>query len=179
MLKIWQKQITLLGVIDTGALLASPKAIAKRVDGRFYEVSHSQAFLESGLAGLWHRPRNPVQVERREGACSHLCRGAAGVALATPPWQQRRHRQNEPMEQREQRRACSRYAESRPRKTESTSSTPQVVQPKVLRFGDEHQGVLRGQHRTLVHGHPMFCIIKRFWPQSLKKRSQWPRFSIR
>ena len=92
-------------------------------------------------------------VECREGACSHLCRGAAGVALATPPWQQRRHRQNKRREQREHRRACSRYAESRPRKTESTSATPQVVQPKVLRLSDEHQRVLRGQHRTLVHGH--------------------------
>ena len=90
-----------------------------------------------GVQARRHRARNPAQVECREGACSHLCRGAARVALATPPWQQRRHRQNEPREQREQRRACSRYAESRPRKTESTSATPQVVQPKVLRFGDE------------------------------------------
>ena len=49
MLKIWQEQITLLGVIDTGALLASPKAIAMRADGRFFEVSLSQAFLEYGL----------------------------------------------------------------------------------------------------------------------------------
>ena len=47
--KIWQEQITLLGVIDTGALLASPKAIAMRADGRFFEVSLSQAFLEYGL----------------------------------------------------------------------------------------------------------------------------------
>ena len=46
---IWQEQITLLGVIDTGALLASPKAIAMRADGRFFEVSLSQAFLEYGL----------------------------------------------------------------------------------------------------------------------------------
>ena len=46
MVKIWQEQITLLGVIDTGALLASPKAIAMRADGRFFEVSLSQAFLE-------------------------------------------------------------------------------------------------------------------------------------
>ncbi len=87
--------------------------------------------------------RNAAQVERRGGACSHLCRGAAGVAVTKPSWQQRRHRQNEPREQREQRRACSHYAESRPRKTESTSATPQVVQPEVLRFGDEYQGVLR------------------------------------
>ena len=49
MIKIWQEQITLLGVIDTGALLASSKAIAMRADGRFFEVSLSQAFLEYGL----------------------------------------------------------------------------------------------------------------------------------
>ena len=49
MVKIWQEQITLLGVIDSGALLASPKAIAMRADGRFFKVSLSQAFLEYGL----------------------------------------------------------------------------------------------------------------------------------
>ena len=49
MLKIWQEQITLLGVIDTGALLASPKAFPVRADGRFFEVGLSQAFLEYGL----------------------------------------------------------------------------------------------------------------------------------
>lgn len=49
MVKIWQEQITLLDVIDTGALLASPKGIAIRADGRFFEVSLSQAFLEYGL----------------------------------------------------------------------------------------------------------------------------------
>ncbi|MBR5171117.1 MAG: hypothetical protein IKW85_11205 [Muribaculaceae bacterium] len=49
MLRIWQEQITLLGVIDTGALLASPKALPLRSDGRFMEVGLSQAFLEYGL----------------------------------------------------------------------------------------------------------------------------------
>lgn len=49
MVKIWQEQITLLDVIDTGALLASPKGIAMRADGRFFEVSLSQTFLEYGL----------------------------------------------------------------------------------------------------------------------------------
>ena len=49
MIKIWQEQITLLGVIDPGALLASPKSVAIRADGRFFEVSLSQAFLEYGL----------------------------------------------------------------------------------------------------------------------------------
>ena len=46
MLRIWQEQITLLGVIDTGALLASPKALPVRADGRFFEVRLSQSFLE-------------------------------------------------------------------------------------------------------------------------------------
>ena len=49
MLKIWQEQITLLGVIDTGQLLASPKALPLRADGRFVEFGLSQAFLEYGL----------------------------------------------------------------------------------------------------------------------------------
>ena len=49
MLRIWQEQITLLGVIDTGALLASPKALPVRADGRFFEVGLSQSFLEYGL----------------------------------------------------------------------------------------------------------------------------------
>lgn len=46
MLKIWHEQITLLGVIDIGALLASPKALPLRTDGRFFEVGLSQSFLE-------------------------------------------------------------------------------------------------------------------------------------
>ena len=49
MLKIWQEQITLLGVIDTHSLLRSPIALPARTDGRFFEVGLSQAFLEYGL----------------------------------------------------------------------------------------------------------------------------------
>ena len=49
MLKIWQEQITLLGVIDTHSLLRSPTAYPVRTDGRFIEVGLSQAFLEYGL----------------------------------------------------------------------------------------------------------------------------------
>lgn len=49
MLKIWQEQITLLGVIDTHSLLRSPIALPVRTDGRFFEVGLSQAFLEYGL----------------------------------------------------------------------------------------------------------------------------------
>ena len=49
MLKIWQEQIALLEVIDTGQLLASPRSLPVRADGRFFEVGLSQTFLEYGL----------------------------------------------------------------------------------------------------------------------------------
>ena len=49
MLRIWQERITLLEVIDTGRLLASPVAMPVRADGRFGEVTLSQEFLEYGL----------------------------------------------------------------------------------------------------------------------------------
>lgn len=49
MLKIWKEQITLLDVIDTGALLASPKSLPLRADGRLMELGLSQSFLEYGL----------------------------------------------------------------------------------------------------------------------------------
>ena len=49
MLRIWQERITLLEVIDTGRLLASPVAMPVRADGRFVEVTLSQEFLEYGL----------------------------------------------------------------------------------------------------------------------------------
>lgn len=49
MLNIWKEQMTLLDVIDTGALLASPKALPLRADGRFLELGLSQSFLEYGL----------------------------------------------------------------------------------------------------------------------------------
>ncbi len=49
MIRIWQEQITLLGVIDTGHLLHSPIAIKATADGKVSEVMLSQAFLEYGL----------------------------------------------------------------------------------------------------------------------------------
>ena len=49
MLKIWKEQMTLLDVIDKGALLASPKSLPLRADGRFMELGLSQSFLEYGL----------------------------------------------------------------------------------------------------------------------------------
>ena len=49
MIKIWQEQITLLDVIDTGRLLQSPVAVRASADGKVSEVHLSQAFLEYGL----------------------------------------------------------------------------------------------------------------------------------
>lgn len=49
MIQIWQERITLLDVIDTGALLRSPLSLPIRADGRFFEVTLSQSFLEYGL----------------------------------------------------------------------------------------------------------------------------------
>ena len=49
MIKIWQEQITLLGVIDTGQLLRSPVGVRATADGRVSEVHLSQTFLEYGL----------------------------------------------------------------------------------------------------------------------------------
>ena len=49
MIDIWKERITLLDVRDTDALLHSPISLAVRNDGRFFEVSLSQQFLEYGL----------------------------------------------------------------------------------------------------------------------------------
>ena len=49
MIQIWQEQITKLGVIDTGRLLQSPISFPVSADGRFLEISLSQAFLEYGI----------------------------------------------------------------------------------------------------------------------------------
>lgn len=49
MVHIWQERITLLDVIDTGWLLHSPISLPVRADGRFFEVTLSQSFIEYGL----------------------------------------------------------------------------------------------------------------------------------
>lgn len=48
-LTIWQEQITLLGVIDTGRLLGSVAAIRCDHDGKVTVVTLEQSFLEYGL----------------------------------------------------------------------------------------------------------------------------------
>ena len=49
MIQIWQERITLLDVIDTGNLLRSPLSLPIHADGRFFEISLSQQFIEYGL----------------------------------------------------------------------------------------------------------------------------------
>ena len=49
MVKIWKEQITLLGVVDTKALLNSVRSVNMKSDGRFVEISLSQSFLEYGI----------------------------------------------------------------------------------------------------------------------------------
>ena len=49
MVDIWRERIRLLKVVDTGALLGSPLQLPVRADGRFYDISLSQTFLEYGL----------------------------------------------------------------------------------------------------------------------------------
>lgn len=49
MIKIWREQITLLGVIDTGALYRSTVGISMTADGKFIDITLSQAFNTYGL----------------------------------------------------------------------------------------------------------------------------------
>ena len=49
MVKIWRERITLLGVIDTGALYNSVAGISMNADGKFIDITLSQAFNTYGL----------------------------------------------------------------------------------------------------------------------------------
>ena len=77
MLKIWQEQITLLGVIDTHSLLRSPTALPVRTDGRFFEVGLSQAFLEYGL---WQDYGTGREIPRKPRAVSNSFEHSRGEA---------------------------------------------------------------------------------------------------
>ena len=68
MLKIWKEQMTLLDVIDTGALLASPKSLPLRADGRFMELGLSQSFLEYGL---WQNFGTGKEIPREQRGTYH------------------------------------------------------------------------------------------------------------
>lgn len=49
MIKIWREQISLLGVIDTGALYRSTIAVGMNADGKYTSVTLSQSFNTYGL----------------------------------------------------------------------------------------------------------------------------------
>jgi len=49
MIEIWQERINHLKVINTRALWRSPIELPVRADGRFYDITLSQNFLEYGL----------------------------------------------------------------------------------------------------------------------------------
>ena len=49
MINIWTEKIRALDIIDTGKLLDSVMALPVRADGRLYELSLEQSFLEYGL----------------------------------------------------------------------------------------------------------------------------------
>ena len=93
MLKIWQEQITLLGVIDTHSLLRSPIALPVRTDGRFFEVGLSQAFLEYGLWQDYGTGRETPRGNSGELSCKSSAvsnsfehsRGEAGIGQSQIP----------------------------------------------------------------------------------------------
>lgn len=49
MIDIWTEQIKLLGVVDTGLLRDTVTALPVKADGRFYDITLSQTFMEYGL----------------------------------------------------------------------------------------------------------------------------------
>lgn len=49
MIKIWREQISLLGVIDTGALYRSTVAVGMTADGKYTSVTLEQSFNTYGL----------------------------------------------------------------------------------------------------------------------------------
>ncbi|MDE5988967.1 MAG: hypothetical protein K2H17_06180 [Duncaniella sp.] len=49
MIDIWAERIYKLKVFDTGALWRSPLELPVKADGRFYDITLSQNFLEYGL----------------------------------------------------------------------------------------------------------------------------------
>ncbi|MDE6317211.1 MAG: hypothetical protein K2L73_02290 [Muribaculaceae bacterium] len=49
MIDIWTERISKLKVFDTGTLWRSPVKLPVRADGRFYDITLTQSFLEYGI----------------------------------------------------------------------------------------------------------------------------------
>ena len=72
MVKIWREQIALLGVIDTGVLYCSTVVMSLTADGKFIDITLSQAFNTYGLFVDYgtgrNTPRgNPGDIGRANG----------------------------------------------------------------------------------------------------------------
>ena len=72
MVKIWREQMVLLGVIDTGALYRSTVGVSLTADGKFIDITLSQAFNTYGLFVDYgpgrNTPRgNPGDIGRANG----------------------------------------------------------------------------------------------------------------
>jgi hypothetical protein len=97
---------------------SSKSAIERAQCQACLSIAEREQIMQYGLWQDYGTGRETPRKSSAESSTLELCRGAAGVALATPPWQQRRHRQSQ------------------------SAATPQVVQPKVLRFGNAVERVL-------------------------------------
>ena len=64
MVKIWREQMALLGVIDTGALYRSTVGVLLTADGKFIDITLSQAFNTYGLFVDYGTGRNTPRGHR-------------------------------------------------------------------------------------------------------------------
>lgn len=102
MVKIWREQIALLGVIDTGALYRSTVGVSLTADGKFIDITLSQAFNTYGLfvdygtgrntprghRGALSLERNPGDIGRANGRLSPL---SASLAKNRKRWFSRKY----------------------------------------------------------------------------------------
>lgn len=79
MIKIWREQIALLGVIDTGALYRSTVGVSLTADGKFIDITLSQAFNTYGLFVDYGTGRNTPR-GHREALSSERNPGDIGKA---------------------------------------------------------------------------------------------------
>ena len=70
MVKIWKERITLLGIIDTGALYRSVIATHMRADGRFSSVHTASLLTEAQVARL-PRETPATLAETRSASLAH------------------------------------------------------------------------------------------------------------
>ena len=85
MVKIWKEQISLLGVVDTGALYRSTLAVGMTADGKFTQITLSQCseptvYFRTTAQGV--RLRAAI---RATSAATRCANAAAGSLANTSP----------------------------------------------------------------------------------------------